>query len=139
MSYPIQKAWRLILFGLLATLVPSASAPAQAADFMVYGEYRALDMGNPGEKPRKDYYVNIGSSNGVHEGTELDVVRKISTYDLLSERLYKELRFPIARLKVIHVEKSAAIARLEKVLPPETTPAIAYPCIMVGDKVQISQ
>lgn len=140
--HPLIK--KIASFPLISGFVAIAAAlptgrPARAADFVVYSEYQALNMGNPGEKPQKDYYVNMGSSNGVQEGTELEVLRRISTYDLLSERLYKDLRFPVARLKVIHVESKASVARLEKILPPESTPAVANHEVMIGDIVRISQ
>jgi hypothetical protein len=111
---------------------------AGAADFVVYSVYKPIDLGNPGEVPQKDFYVNMGSANGLHNGSSLDVIRKVATYDLLSEKLYKDISFPIARLKVIHVEQNAAVARLEQILPADKTPAIATRAVMVGDIVQIA-
>ena len=58
----------------------------------------------PEKSHEKDYYVNMGKTQGVHEGSILEVTRKVATYDLLSERLYKEVTFPIAKLRVIHTE-----------------------------------
>jgi hypothetical protein len=111
---------------------------AGSADFVVYSVYKAIDLGNPGEIPQKDYYVNMGTTNGLHNGATLEVIRKVATYDLLSEKLYKDISFPIARLKVIHVEQNAAVARLEQVLPADKTPAVANRAVMVGDVVQIT-
>jgi hypothetical protein len=121
-------------------MLAAALAPrlAGSAEFVVYSVYKAIDLGNPGETPQKDYYVNMGSANGVRDGSTLEVIRKVATYDLLSEKLYKDVSFPIARLKVIHVEPNASIARLEKVLPAEKTPAVANRAVMVGDAVQIT-
>jgi hypothetical protein len=111
---------------------------AGSADFVVYSVYKAIDLGNPGETPQKDYYVNMGTANGLHNGATLEVIRKVATYDLLSEKLYKDISFPIARLKVIHVEQSAAVARMEQILPADKTPAVANRAVMVGDVVQIT-
>lgn len=123
-----------------ATLVAALATPltAGSADFVVYSVYKAIDLGNPGEVPQKDYYVNMGTTNGLHNGATLEVIRKVATYDLLSEKLYKDISFPIARLKVIHVEQNAAVARLEQVLPADKTPAVANRAVMVGDVVQIT-
>lgn len=123
-----------------AALVAALTLPftAGSADFVVYSVYRPIDLGNPGEVPQKDFYVNMGSANGLHNGSSLDVIRKVATYDLLSEKLYKDISFPIARLKVIHVEQNAAVARLEQVLPADKTPAVATRAVMVGDIVQIA-
>jgi hypothetical protein len=123
-----------------ATLIAALALPftAGSADFVVYSVYKPIDLGNPGEVPQKDFYVNMGSANGLHNGSSLEVIRKIATYDLLSEKLYKDISFPIARLKVIHVEQNAAVARLEQILPADKTPAISTRAVMVGDIVQIA-
>jgi hypothetical protein len=112
---------------------------ADSADFVVYSVYKPIDLGNPGETPQKDFYVNMGSSNGLRDGATLEVIRKVATYDLLSEKLYKDVSFPIARLKVIHVEENAAIARLDQLFPADKTPSVAYRAVMVGDIVQVSR
>jgi hypothetical protein len=88
-----------------------------AADYVVYSVYKELDLGFPGEAPQKDFFVNMGTAQGVHPGTLLKVYRRVSTYDLMSEKLYRDVSFPIARLKVIHAENNAAICRLEKDAP----------------------
>jgi hypothetical protein len=110
--------------------------PARAAEFVVYSVYRGLDLGNPGETPLKDYFVNMGSAQGVREGMKLEVIRRVSTYDLASQKLYKDVSFPFATLKVIHVENNAAIARLDKLAPAEQTPTMSVRAIMVGDLVR---
>ena len=122
------------LWGVLG--IPQTSL---AADFVVYSVYRGLDLGNPGEAPPpKDYFVNMGSAQGVREGTVLNVMRKVATYDLLSEKLYRDVTFPIAKIKVIHVENNAAIARLDRMLPTDKTPATNPFAIMIGDAVRAS-
>lgn len=127
-----------IVFAMGLALL-AAGGLAQADDFVVYSVFQGLNLGNPGEVSQKDYYVNMGSSNGVRPGTTLEVLRKIATYDLLSEKLYKDMQFPIARLKVIHVENNAAIARLEKLMPAEETPAITLRAVMIGDLVRVAK
>ena len=105
---------------------------------MIYGVYNALNMGNPGEISMRDFYINLGSKNGVKVGAKLDVLRKLSTHDLISRQLQKDMLFAIAELKVIHVEDNAAIARLEKVLDSDSTPVIVPRAVMVGDMVRVS-
>ena len=117
----------------IVTLLP-LSAPAD--EFIVYSVYRSIDLGNPNDPPQRDYYINMGSSQGLASGGTVEVVRRTPTYDLTSQKLYKDVAFPIARLKVIHVEANAAIARLDKMLPNEKTPAISPRAVMVGDLVR---
>jgi hypothetical protein len=123
---------------IVAFFAPSITRVAADDDFIVYSIYRALDLGDPGEKPQKDYFVNMGSRQGIRPGTTLQVLRRVATYDLTSQKLYKDVQFPIAKLKVIHVEPNAAIARLDQMLPPEKTPAISPRAVMVGDLVRNS-
>jgi hypothetical protein len=130
-------SWMIVIL-LIAGGIVAIPGRAAAEDSTVYSVYNALDLGNPGEKPAKDFYVNIGRSRGVNEGTILEVSRRTPTYDTVSEKLYKEVTFPIARLRVIHVEPTAAIARLEKMLPEDKTPAINPRAVMVGDLVKIA-
>jgi len=137
-----------ILVGLLISslwfLVPSA----KAAEAVVYSVYQGVDLGEPPSSsdsteakpaprvPIKDFFINVGSSQGIKTGTVLEVSRKMPTYDLLGEKLYKEIIFPIGTIKVIHVEQGVAIARLDKMLPSDKTPAFAPRAIMVGDLVR---
>ena len=109
---------------------------APAAEFVVYSVYRELDLGNPGENPQRDYYVNMGTSQGIRTGSKLEVYRRQSTFDLVNEKLYKDLTFPVARIKVIHAEENAAVARLESILPASTAPALSPRSVMVGDLVR---
>jgi hypothetical protein len=137
-----------ILVGLLISslwfLVPSA----KAAEAVVYSVYQGVDLGEapvpsdaPETKPApkapiKDFFINVGSSQGIKPGTVLEVSRKMPTYDLLGEKLYKEIVFPIGTIKVIHVEQGVAIARLDAMLPSDKTPAFSPRAIMVGDLVR---
>lgn len=127
----------MILLMMAAAGLVAHSAPAEASEFVVYSVYKGLNYGNPGEIPQKDFYVNMGSENGVRKGSVLEVVRRTATYDLSSQKLYKDVNYPIGTLKVIHVEGNAAIARLDKMIPADQMPASNPPAILVGDTVRI--
>ena len=132
---------RPILIALLLTLVGSfflITTLGYSADFQVYSVIRGLSMGDPNEIIQKDFYVNMGATEGVKEGSLLEVMRRVPTYSQTSEQLYQDVMFPIARIKVIHTEAKASIARLEKMLPVDKTPAISPHAVMVGDVVRLS-
>lgn len=129
--------WKILIMTIIGCIVVLPSH-VSADEFTVYSVYKALDLGNPGETPQKDYYVNMGRTQGIHEGSVLEVMRRNPTYDVVAEKLYKDVTFPIAKLKVIHVEPGASIARLEKMLAVEKTPAITPRAVMVGDLVKIA-
>lgn len=125
-----------ILTSLTLAALISLSPEARADDFIVYSVYQTVDLGNPGETISKDYYVNMGSAQGLRPGSILEVARKTSTYDLTSEKLYKDVSFPIGKLKVLHVEGQVAIARLDAMYAEDKTPAISPRSVMVGDLVR---
>jgi hypothetical protein len=125
-----------ILTALVAFAAVAATPIAHAADFVVYSVYQGLDLGNPGEAPQRDYYVNMGAANGLRAGSQLEVSRRIATYDLLNEKLYKDMTLPVGKLKVIHVEANSAICRVDKLAPIADNPALSTRAVMVGDIVK---
>src|SRR5437870_2429861 len=96
---------RIALFSALAFgitfLVPSTP---QAGEAIVYSVYKGIDLGNPNDAIQKDFFVNLGVNQGVKVGMELEVARRTPTYDLTTEKLYKDLVFPFARIQIIHAE-----------------------------------
>ena len=129
------------MFKKIAGILTAACifSSAHGAEPMVYGVYRAMEMGEPGEVVRKDYFVNMGSKHGVRIGSKLEVFRKTPSYDLVNGQLHSDVTFPIATLKVIHVEGNTAIARLDQMKPLDKTPAIVPLTVMSGDLVQLAE
>ncbi len=127
---------QVLIAALVALGVLGLPRHLGAADYVVYSVYKELDLGFPGDSPQKDFFVNMGTAQGVRIGAALKVYRRVSTYDLMSEKLYRDVSFPIARLKVIHAENNAAICRLDKMLPVASTPAFSPRAVMVGDLVE---
>jgi hypothetical protein len=128
----------VLLAGLLTGLVLALAfpLPSLGAESFVYNIIRGVDLGNEGESPQRDFYVNIGSSQGVRAGDDLEVLRRMPSYDATNQKLYRDITFPVARLTVIHAEGNAAIARLDKMLPPEKVPVIEPHSVMIGDLVR---
>lgn len=119
-----------------ALIAPTMS---YSVDFVVYGIYRDIDMGNPGEVPQKNYLMNMGSSSGLHEGSEVDVIRRVSTFNSLTQKIYQEMKFKIATLKVLHVEPNLAVATLKSLTPLKKIPIVDVKGVMIGDSVQLSE
>lgn len=120
----------------LITLIIAAPL-AQAKDAVVYGVYTALKMGDEKEVAQKDYYISIGSRQGVSRGAKVKVYRKISTHDLIAKKLQTDIEFPIAEIKIIHVDEEASVGRLVRMLPPDETPAGSPGAILVGDRIAL--
>lgn len=127
----------IALLGLLVTEISRADDDYDV--FMIYGIQSSLNMGNPGEKSIKDYMINMGAKHGLRKGQIVEALRKTPTYDLNAKKLHKESIFPIARLKVIHVDDSTAITRLETMYPEEVTPVISPRAVLVGDLIATRQ
>lgn len=120
-------------YSILALL--AAPTLLLASDAIVYSVYKGIDLGAPNEEIQKDFFVNLGTNQGIKSGTILEVSRKMPSYDLTTEKLYKDLVFPFAKIRVIHAEKDACIARLEKLYPSDKTPIINPKGVIVGDTV----
>lgn len=129
--------WQGILIIMMIGLSGLLGPVAGAAEFVVYSVYRPLDLGISAEPPPKDFFINMGTAQGVQSGTVLTVFRRAATYDLLSEKLFREVTFPIARIKVIHSEAGTAVARLDKMISAEKAPGITPNAIMIGDLVRL--
>lgn len=132
MKYARKKSIVLAL-SLWAFTAPSVPF---AADAIVYSVYKGIDLGNPNDESQKDFFINLGTQDGIQPGTIVEVSRRSPSYDLTTEKLYKDLVYPIARLKVIHAEKDAAIARLDRMYPADKTPVLNPRAIIVGDLVK---
>ncbi len=130
------KLWASLLAIAAWTFVPSVLAADTA---IVYSVFKGVDLGNPNEMLQKDYFINLGTNQGIRVGTVLEVARKAPSYDLTTEKLYKDLIFPFAQVKVIHAEKDASIARLEKLYPMDRTPVLVPRSVIVGDLVRVSK
>jgi hypothetical protein len=112
-------------------------APTLAsAGYQVFGIRTDFPM-TEGEASYRDVYVNMGLAQGIKVGSELDAYRTLTTVDEINQRTGKNISFKIARLKVIHADNDIAVARVLKILPPESTPIGTYTNVMVGDQVEV--
>jgi hypothetical protein len=64
-----------VLFLIAFTFTTSL---AIAKDFVIYSIAQDIPMGNKDEVIRKNFYVDMGSSQGVKKGSVLEVYRVVS-------------------------------------------------------------
>ncbi len=132
---------RIMKFILLLALgVPGVGMvpEAQAGEFNVYEVFRAIDLGENDRPPPKEFFVNMGAVQGVRKGSVLDVYRKISSFDNLTEKHGGEHLVPVGRIKVIHADERTAIARMDRFVSWEQEPALLPQSIMIGDLVRLA-
>ena len=122
----------------LFILLLSISTVSFARDHLIYSVAEEIPMGFDNEVTKKNYYMNIGSQQGVSEGTTLDVFRVISKsnpYDNLKRINYK---VKVGEIKVVHTEEEAAIGILQVLKNDTETPLFDLNGFMIGDYVSVN-
>jgi len=108
-----------------------------ARDYIIYSIVQDVPMGYENEVVKKNFYVNMGSKQGVKAGTQLDVFRTISRLDPYETKKRYSYKVKIGELKVLHTEDNTAIGSLSKLNLGEETPLFDVNNFMIGDKVNV--
>ena len=120
----------------IVTLAFTASM-AIAKDYVIYSIAQDLPMGNKGEIIRKNFYVDMGTNQGLKKGSLLDVYRVVSVIDPYESKKRYNHRIKIGEVKVLHAEDSSAIAVVNKFEEAEETPVFEISKMMIGDIVTV--
>lgn len=131
-----QKYILLYMVSLIGIILPAPLSLA-APDNIVFGMKTEIAMSTT-DTPRKDYYMNIGLSQGVKQGTILDVFRSVTTTDDINSRSAQNIVFKVGKVKVIHAENDISVGRIVDILPPNEVPIGAFPTVVIGDRVAVS-
>ena len=126
----------LSVFAIFCEILFGTRALGMESDYTVYQVYRPIDLGDGSAQPPKDIFVSIGSSQGVHKGSMLDVYRRISSFDNLTQKHMGDHMIPVGKIRVIHVDEKTAIARADRFVSVEQEPALLPQAIMIGDVVR---
>lgn len=120
---------------LLITLFISQSLWAKS--YVIFSMAQDLPMGVENEVVRKNYYINMGSGQGVKKDSVIDVFRIISVQNPYDAKARVNYKVKIGELKVIHSMDHAAIAMVNE-YEKENTPIFEIPQFMIGDHVAIN-
>ena len=123
-----------IIMGLIFMFTASMGF---ARDFIIFSIVQDLPMGYEQEVVNKNFYVNIGSKQGVSEGTTLDVFRTISRLDPYKRKQRYMYKIKIGELEVLHSENDTAIASLKESNVGKDLKVYDIGSFMVGDKVNV--
>ncbi len=123
-----------VLFMITLTFTASM---AIAKDYVIYSIAQDIPMGNKDEIIRKNFYVDMGASQGVKKGSVLDVYRVVSVLDPYESKKRFNHRVKIGEVKVLHAEDSSAIGVLNKLEEAEETPVFEVGKMMIGDIVTV--
>jgi hypothetical protein len=121
---------------LLTCLIFSQSIWARS--YVIFSLAQDLSMGVENEVIRKNYYVNMGSGQGVKKDSMLDVFRIISVQNPYDNKKRVNYKVKIGQLKVVHSSDEASIAVINDYNKPEETPIFEIPKFMIGDHVSIN-
>jgi hypothetical protein len=120
---------------LLTTLLMSQNIWARS--YVIFSLAQDLSMGTENEVIRKNYYVNMGSGQGVKKDAVLDVFRIISIQNPYDNKKRVNYKVKIGELKVIHSSDEASIAVVNEYMK-EDVPVFEIPQFMIGDHVAIN-
>lgn len=123
-----------VLFLISLTFTTSV---AVAKDYVIYSIAQDIPMGYKDEVLRKNFYVNMGSSQGVKQGSILDVYRIVSVLDPYESKKRFVHRVKIGEVKVMHAEDTSAIGTLNKLEEGADTPVFEVGKLMIGDVVAV--
>jgi hypothetical protein len=90
------------------------------------------------EKVYRDFYINGGSEAGLSTGMVITVERRLPLYDNYQNRSAGDLQLKVAKIKIIHVQKGIAVARLMSEFTRENAPLLEDNFIMVGDRLDMN-
>lgn len=109
-----------------------------AKDYIIYSIVKNIPMGYENEVQQKNFYVNIGSKQGVGPGNTLEVYRAISRIDPYTSKKRYNYSVKIGSLEVLHSEDNSAIASLKNLNVGEPgSPLFEIESFMIGDKVEV--
>ena len=77
--------------------------PALARDYQIYSIMQDVPMGNEKEIVRKNYYINMGTSQGLSKGSSLDVYRALSLQNPYDGSNRVNYKVKVGTLEIIHV------------------------------------
>jgi hypothetical protein len=106
------------------------------ADLTIFDVRKNLPM-SEAEPVYRDFIINGGSEAGLSVGMVLTVQRRLPLYDSYQNRSAGDLSLKVAKVKIIHVQRGLAVARLHSEFTREATPLLEDNFIMVGDHVDL--
>jgi hypothetical protein len=107
-----------------------------AKNFVIFNISQDFPMGEEDEILLKNFYVNIGTDQGVHEGTLLDIFRIISKNNPYAGAKRISMKIKIGELEIIHSEENYSIAVLSQ-RSNRNQFFLDINAVMIGDQVNV--
>lgn len=87
--------------------------------------------------PPKDFYVDLGTRDGVKVGDVLEVFRMLPVVNSMSGGPWHLMKVTLGDIKLTAVGDSTSIGRIANEREPQSLPSIDYQGFMVGDQVEM--
>lgn len=113
------------------------SQSALARSYVIFSMAQDLPMGFENEEVRKNYYINMGSGQGVKKDSILDVFRIVSIQNPYDNKKRVNYKVKIGELKILHASDEAAIAKVHS-YEKDDAPIFELNQFMIGDHVSIN-
>jgi len=120
----------IIISGLSLTYV-------QAKDISVFAAHKTLSLG-PKDPAIRDYYISGGADDGFRRGMTVTVVRRLPIHDLSRNRSLGDMPVPVAKMKLIFVQRNMSVGRLTALVSSKSVPTVDYESVMVGDVITLT-
>lgn len=130
--------FKKVIYLLCITCSLISTSMAVSRDYVIYSIVQDFPMGEPNEIIKKNFYINMGSNQGIMKGAVLDVFRNIARNDPYTNKKTYYHSVKIGELQVLHSENENAIATLKQNLKEDlTAPLFEIKKFMIGDKVAV--
>ena len=123
----------------ISLLVLLFTFSTHSKNYFIYSIDHKIPTGERGtsQLPQKNFYLNIGTLQGVEEGTVLEVRRKISKNNKFQNNKEFTFHIKVGLLKVIQANENSSIAIVENSRSKKNEPFTEYQAVMLGDEVTI--
>jgi len=87
------------------------------------------------EKPQKNFFINMGKTQGVSKGSKLAVLRRVLKKNIIEENKEYQSLVPLGTIEIIHSDEYSSIGVASEKFRNDDF-AISPKAFMVGDIVQ---
>lgn len=122
----------LFVCGLLAP----ASLLATRENGSIIQVQRKIRMSESEPVPPKEYFIDLGSRDGVQVGDQMQVFRQLPVVNGQSGGPWHILRVKIGEMRVAFVGETSSLAREVEGRDLASLPPLEYQTFMLGDEVQ---
>ena len=109
-----------------------------ADNYVIYSIAQEIPMGFKNEKIQKNFYINMGSKQGLRKGTHLNIYRKMSKIDPFDNTKKYWHKIKIGTLEVVHVEENSAVSLLKSMEKKTEKLVLDIASPIIGDLVDVS-